>query len=319
MISVNELAKKLLSLKNVALFCHVRPDGDALGSACALKRALVLSGVKTEIFCEDVMPERFSFLIENGEVKNVCGGVSGFDAFIAVDCADASRLGAFADVFTSHKNTFNIDHHVSNTRYARENYVVEKPANAINVYHVIRAMGVNIDEKTANLLALGLTTDTGGFRHKNVSPEAFEIAGILCGLGADFNAISYNMFTLQSKERAKLFGTVMSKIRYELGGRLAFITVTLEDLAKTGAKPDETEGFIDFIMGISGVEVGVSLLETSKDNFKVSFRSCGTDVNGVASTFGGGGHTLASGCRINLPYEETVDRVTFAVGRYIKD
>ncbi len=317
MISLSDLAKKLLSFDSVALFCHVRPDGDTIGSACALKHALKSKGVKTEVFCEDKIPEKYHFLPAVKEIKNTFFGE--FSALVAVDCADLTRVGGFAKIFEQNKNTLVIDHHISNTKFGRENYVVDKPANAQNIYDIIVEMGITIDEECANLLYLGLLTDTGNFRHKNVTPESFAVASALAKAGADFNNISYRMFNAQSAERAKLFGITMSKIRFFLDGRFAVATVLLSDLEKSGAKQEETEGFIDFVMGINTVEVGACLLETSRDSFKVSFRSKETDVNAVAGTFGGGGHVLASGCRINHPYEEVVDRICYAVSQHIKD
>ena len=74
-----------------------------------------------------------------------------------------------------------------------------------------------------------------------------------------------------------------------------------------------------FASRINGVEVGACVMETQKDKFKISFRAKSADVNAVASTFGGGGHTLASGCQIFGEYEEVVDKICFAVSREIPD
>ena len=123
------------------------------------------------------------------------------------------------------------------------------------------------------------------------------------------------MFAAQSKERAKLFGITMQRIRYFFDGRFALATVRLDDLSTAGAAQSETEGFIDFVMGVIGVEVGACVLEMQKNKYKVSLRSKSADVNAVASTFGGGGHTLASGCQIAGEYEEVVDRIREAVNR----
>ena len=129
----------------------------------------------------------------------------------------------------------------------------------------------------------------------------------------------YNTFKKQSKGRAKLFAKVMSKLRYFLDDSFAVASVFLADLNETGAKSSETEGFIDFIMGIEDVKVGACIMETSQNKYKISFRSKKTDVNAVAGVFGGGGHVLASGCQINGEYEEVVDKITCAVKRFIED
>ena len=313
MISLQSLALKLKDEKRVALFCHVRPDGDSIGSALALKLALLKLGVDAEVVCDDPVPSRFFFLKEVETVKSNLNGE--YSALIAMDCADVTRLGSFSDVFLKHKNTYSIDHHVSNNRYSKTNYVVERSSNCENVLSLITEMGVEIDQKIANLIALGIITDTGNFKHKNVSAETLKSASIAKEKGADLNLITYKTFNEQTKERAKLFGRVMSCIRYFENDRFALATIRLSDLEASGAKPEETEGFIDFVMGIDTVEIGACIMETSTNVFKVSFRSKGADVNAVAGTFGGGGHTLASGCRISGEYEEVVDKIRFAVSR----
>ena len=180
-------------------------------------------------------------------------------------------------------------------------------------------MGVKADPSTAELLAMGILTDTGNFKHKNVTAGTFAAAGELLLLGADFNKLNYLMFSKQTRARAALFGRAMSKIRYFCSDRIAVVSVRADDLAASGAESWETEGFIDFVMGIEGVDVGVCILESGKNKFKVSFRSKGADVNAVAGVFGGGGHVLASGCMIYGEYEEAVDRIRCAVARYLPD
>lgn len=320
MITVKELSKKLLSERRVALFCHTRPDGDTIGSACALKLALTDKGVSADVFCSDAVPQKFLFLEEtNNVIKDYFGDFSEYSALIAIDNAEITRLGDFTDAFSRHKNTYSIDHHVSNTRYAKVNFIADRSSNAENVFAILTEIGAEITPEIANLLAMGVMTDTGGFRHKNVTVATFSDAAKLVEFGADMNKIYYNTFTRQRKERAELFGKTMSKIRYFHGGRVAVASIRLRDFAETKALQEETEGFIDFVMGIIGVEVGACIMETDSNKFKVSLRSNGADVNAVAAIFGGGGHKLASGCKITGEYEEAVDKLVFAISKYLPD
>ena len=317
MISIEELSFKLKGETNVALICHIRPDGDSLGSALALSKALNNLGISTVVACDDILPSRFLFLNATKNVKSELDGE--FSAMLAIDCADITRLGKFAEKFLSHKNTYIIDHHISNTRFAKTNYVFDEASNCENVFDIIKALGVEIDEEIANLLMLGIITDTGSFRHKNVTPKTFSVASVLQEKGADVNAIYYNMFSKQTKQRAKLFSKAMSKIRYFLDDRLAIATIKIADIEECNAESSDTEGFIDFLLGIDTVEVAITILETAKNKYKISFRSKSVNVNAVAGTFGGGGHVLASGCQISGEYEEVVDKLQFAVSREIPD
>lgn len=317
LISIEEITKKIFSYKSVALFCHIRPDGDTVGSAVALKLALKKSGIDAEVFCTDEMPKTFKFLKATSEVKNKL--IKDYEIYVAIDNADMQRLGEFGLLFEKKKETYSIDHHISNTNFAKYNYVCDRAANCENVYNVIRCANVEIDSEMANLLALGITTDTGNFRHKNVTAETLKIMSELIGYGADLNAICYHCFTEQSKERAKLFGLVMSRIRYFKNDKIAVATVRQSDFKETNAEKSETEGFIDFVMGIEGVEIGICIMEIEKNKYKISLRSKKADVNKVASTFGGGGHVLASGCQLFGEYEEVVERITYTASLYIDE
>ena len=214
MIGLSELSSKLKQEKSVALFCHIRPDGDTLGSALALSSALKNLGIRAQVFCDDVVPSRFFFLDAVKTIKRELDGE--YSALVAIDCADSTRLGNFYDTFVKHKNTYSIDHHVSNTRYAKVNYVFDNSSNCENVLSIIEELGVDIDKETATLLVMGIMTDTGNFKHKNVSANTMYSAGKMVEKGADVNSVHYHMFTKQSKERAKLFGQTMSKLRYFL-------------------------------------------------------------------------------------------------------
>ena len=165
----------------------------------------------------------------------------------------------------------------------------------------------------ANLLAMGLLTDSGNFSHNDVSAKTFAVASMLRAKGADTCRIGYLMFTRQTRGRAILFGKALSRLRFALDGKLAFINITQKDFEDTGTDKSHTEGFVDYALSIDEVEVSVSLLEVRKNQYKASLRSKKANVNAVASTFGGGGHVLASGCMLFGELEEVIDRLTYAV------
>lgn len=313
--SLNEIVSQLKNIKSAAIFCHARPDGDALGAGLALLTALLNEGKHAVMCCEDLPPEKFSFLPSMRNVKTALPADKEFDTLICVDSADVSRIGTFADAFVKFAGTtLNIDHHVSNKGYAKYNYVCECPATCELLTEIIFEAGFKITEEVANLLMLGLITDSGNFTHRDVSGKTFTTAAILRENGADVNLINYNMYSRQPKARAILCGRVMNNIRFALDDKLTFILTTQDALKETGADKSMTEGFVDFPLTIDGVEVSASLLEVKKRQYKISLRSKGTvNVNAVASTFGGGGHILASGCMLIGELEEVIEKITYAV------
>ncbi len=319
MHNLQQIAYVIKNLKSATIFTHTRPDGDTLGSALALYHALKQLNIRCEICNDCAIPEKFSFL---EEVKNIVKTPT-FDAeaYIAVDSSDENRLGTLCDVFLQgarKKITVNIDHHISNTKYAKFNFVRTRAANCQNMADLMPLLGVTLNKDIADALLLGLLTDSGNFSHSDVDGDTFRTAAILADAGADINAVNYNMFKKQSKARAALYGDTMSAIRYLLDDKLAIITITREGLEKYNTDQSVTEGFVDFPLSVDGVEVAAAILEVKHRQYKISLRSKGkANVNAIASVFGGGGHILASGCMMFGELEEIIDKLRYTVSQYL--
>lgn len=318
--SLAEIAAILKNCKTAAVCCHIRPDGDALGSGLAITAALENAGKKVYMLCEEQPPERLSlFPAMYKTYQSLPVGLNDIDLFIVVDSADVSRIGSFASQFAAFKgNTLNIDHHISNPRFAKYNYVVSDSTATCEIMpEILEKAGFEITEEIADLLALGLLTDSGNFSHRDVSAKTFSVAAKLKERGADICEIGYQMFTRQTKARAKLYVKVLSGMRFALEDKLVFLTVRQSDFEETGTDKSHTEGFVDFPLSIDGVEVSISLMEVKTNQYKASLRSRRVNVNAVAERFGGGGHVLASGCMLFGEYEEVIDRLTHAVYQQI--
>ena len=318
-MTLQEIAEKLKKIKSATIFCHMRPDGDTLGAALGLKGLLQKLGIQSEVVCETEIGSKF-FFIEGVKDISLAPTIKS-EAYIAVDCSDEMRLGALGDTFVNAKKVkFNIDHHVSNTRYGDYYYVEDCAATCEIITALANCLDVEIDEQTAKCLMMGLSSDSGNFAHKNVTEKTFLTAAKLTASGAEINEIQYNMFKKQSRMRALLYGKVMSKIRYFNDYSIAVIVIDLKTIEECNAKANMTEGFIDFPLSVDGVEVAACLLETKHNVFKISLRSKGkTDVNKIAGVYGGGGHVLASGCMISGEVEEVIDKLTYTIKQHIDD
>lgn len=311
------IAEQLNRSRCAGIICHVRPDGDALGSGLALATALKNAGKQAYMMCEDAIPERLK-IFPGMEVATQLPAEVKFDLLISVDCADITRLGIFAGAFKRFGGpTINIDHHISNDKYAKYNYVFTCPATCELIPEVLEASRLAMTRGIADFLAMGLLTDSGNFAHSDVTAKTFSVAAALRGAGADFARIGYEMFSRQTKNRALLYVRVLNSMRFCLGDKLAFLTVTQRDFEATDTEKSQTEGFVDYPLTIDGVEVSIALMEVKKGQYKASLRSKRVNVNSVASEFGGGGHVLASGCMLFGEYEEVIERLTFAVGKQL--
>lgn len=313
-MTIAEISTEILKAKSVLIFSHNRPDGDTVGSATALRLALIKKGISADLACYHDIPEKLKYIASTSEYSKTVDKNEKYDAFIAVDCANEYMFTELYGKFCKHKNTFNIDHHVSNTRYAKFNYVEEASATCELIFALINALSVEIDSEIATSLLTGIVTDTGAFNHSNATDKTLAIASELKSKGANLHYIMKRNFKDQSKARAILYGKVISKMRFYLEDRVGVIVISRKDIDESGAVDNMTEGFIDYPMTVESVEVAISLLETGNNRYKISLRSKGkVDVNEIASIYGGGGHVQASGAVLNGYMEDVIDKLVFNV------
>jgi phosphoesterase RecJ-like protein len=247
-----------------------------------------------------------------------------YDLLVTVDCSDEQRLGDLLSELGKAKreriDTVNIDHHISNTRFAQYNFVQECAANCMHIATLIEYLGVSFDKTIAEYLLIGLLTDSGNFSHDDVTEECMLLAAKLVKAGADMRYYHYELFKKQPKARAKLYAKTMSGIRYYHEDRFAVITITQKSMEECGADQGMTEGFVDFPLNVETVEIAASLLEIRKGQYKISLRSKEyADVNKLAATFGGGGHIRAAGCMLFGDIEEVLDKLSYVAGQYLED
>ncbi len=313
-MNLKEFSDKLFSYDSALIFCHNRPDGDTLGCGLALKAAFAQKGKKADIVCVSDIPLKFGFLLSGVRIFKPNEIEEKYAAHVAVDCSAEMMINDAYSLFVKNTETFNVDHHVSNTKYAKYNYVENTGACCEILYGILKYAGVMTDKYISDCLTLGIVTDTGNFMHGNTTENTLSVAGKLLASGAALHDISYRMFKSQPKSRATLHSRVMSRMKFYENDRVALISILKKDLEECSATSDMTEGFIDFPLSVDGVEVAVSLLENRENSYKISLRSKGrVNVNEIAASFGGGGHDLASGCVICGFYEDVKDKIIRAI------
>ena len=319
--TLEQIAERIKQAKSVAIFTHMRPDGDAFGSSLALSSALDYLKIPNQVCVETEIPSNLAFINGIEKVKRAPEGE--YDLLITVDCSDEQRLGELAETFYLARrkkiDVVNIDHHISNTRYGKYNYVRNCAANCMNVANLIEYLGVPFDKKTAEYLFIGLLTDSGNFAHDDVNEECFSLAAKLAKAGADVRYYNYMLFKRQTKARAALYARTMGGIRYYHEDKFAVIVVTKKNMEECGADNGMTEGFVDFPLNVETVEVAASLMEMKKGQYKISLRSKEyADVNRIAGVYGGGGHVRAAGCMLFGDLEEVLDKLAYTVSQYLE-
>lgn len=308
-MSIEKVLYEVKQRESFLLTTHVNPEGDAIGSTLALAIALSSAGKKVKVYTVDPVPKSLKFLPSSDMVEQVQTVNQGFDAVITVDCGDLDRVKLFDRDNVPGDILINIDHHVTNSRFGDINLIEDSVASAELVYEIIKGLGIFVSSDIATCLYTAIMTETGSFRYSNTNLRAFEMAEELVKAGAEPWKISENVYSRNSAGRIMLLAEVLSNLEFNRDKNIAWITVMEEMYQRTGTTKEDVEDFINYPRSIEGVEVAVLFRETDHD-WKISFRSNGRiDVAKVALEFGGGGHSMASGCLLKGSLEDVKARI----------
>lgn len=308
-IDVKQAAEFLKENDDYLIMTHASPDGDTLGCGYALCGALQRIGKRAVVVCPEEIPKKFEYLFAAAEKQEF-----EYRTVVCVDVADTKLLGDMKAV--GDMAELCIDHHESNTDYAKRTLVRPEYAAACElVYEVINALEVPFDCDLANCIYTGAATDTGCFRFSNTTAQTHVIAAEMMKLGADFARINYIHFDLKTQGRIKLEQEVLKNIRYFEGGRVALIAVPLALLEQLpDVDSDDVGALANIPRQIEGVDIGICIKEKKPGVFKASMRTSPlVNAADICASFGGGGHARAAGCSFSGgTIEEAEDKIVKA-------
>jgi phosphoesterase RecJ-like protein len=309
---MDQIIKTIRANNRFLITAHVNLEGDSLGSQLAMKELLDALGKEAFIYDADQVPEHLRFLPKADRVLNKITSADKFDVALVLDCPTLKRVGKVADSIKD-KFIVNIDHHISNEKFGRINWVDAKASSAGEmVYRLFKDMDVELTKEAALCLYIAILTDTGSFNYDNTSKVTHEIAGELLGYGLDPAEVSENVYERRDIADIKLLGRVLSTVKVDKTGDIAYMELTKKMLEETGADISKSEGLVNYARSIDKVMVAMLFREDPKypGKIHVSFRAkADADVNKIASSFGGGGHTKASGCVIDGTLAEVENKV----------
>lgn len=298
----SEIARALEPARTVLVASHLRPDGDAFGSTIAFALWLQSLGKEVTAWNEDGMLEKFRYLPGAELVQAPSGAGRRFDAFVALDTSVKNRLGTVLAAIEEPATFINIDHHVSNGRFGALNYIdSESPATGQIVFEFLKEVGGEITPAIASNLFAAISTDTGSFQYPNTTARTFEVGAELVRAGVNVGALSQAMYDRQPRRRLELLRHALNAAQFSADGRVASFSLSLDDVARLGVLPEDNEGIIDHLRSVDTVVAAVFFEDLGDGKVRVSSRSKDprVDVCRVCARFGGGGHALAAGARMN--------------------
>jgi len=196
-------------------------------------------------------------------------------------------------------------------------------ATSLIIYELAQSVGWSIDIVTAASLFVGLSTDTGWFRHSNTDARALHAAADLVSRGAKTYELFESLYQQDSAGRVRLLAEALKTLELHSSDRVVIMALTRESFDRAQATPADTEDIVNEPLRIASVVVSVLLVEQSDGQLRINFRSKAPDTPGVrpnvdvaaiAKEFGGGGHRHAAGARSKDGLATVRDKILARLG-----
>lgn len=291
----------------VVVVAHVDPDGDALGSALGIARALTSLGKRVLVPMQP--PAYLRFLVKPGELTEPLDALPPGALVFVLDVGEPARVAGAP--LEGAAELFNIDHHGTNSRFG-DLAVVEpgKAATAMLVKEFIDALQITWTADVATPCLTGILTDTGNFRFGNTSVEALQTASELLAHDVDYGELT-DRLQWRHPDYFPLLGKVMSTVTFAFDGQLVWAELT--EAMRAGSEDDDSDDFVGVIRYAEGAKVAV-LLKERGDTVKVSVRAReGVSAQRICLSLGGGGHVAAAGATVPGTLAEVEAKMLAAV------
>lgn len=314
MVDRETAAARLKAWDKILILSHRSPDGDTLGCASALCRALTALGKSVQFACADAVPEKFDYLF-----RGVTLGDFEPEHIVTVDVADKALLGTLEPL--GERADLAIDHHATHRPFAKEAWVEGTAAAACQMLaSLIPALGVEITPEIADCLYTGLSTDTGCFRYANTTPETYRTAATLLEHGARAAEINRVMFDTKSRTAIALLKRVYSDMEFFHDDRCAVLCLTQQLIEETGATESDLDGVSAMVRQVEGVVLGLTIRERGENEYKISLRAVEpANAAEICKQFGGGGHKGAAGCTIHGALADVQAQIVAACGAALRE
>jgi len=308
-----DVLEALRSHRQFVMCAHENPDCDVLASGFALGLALKQLGKDVKYFLDDDVPRNLTFLPESGLTQRTFEGIADDAIFIFFDMSDQARAGK-ALAWVPHERIINVDHHLSNTRFGRWNYVREhEAATGVLVLHLIVGLHVKVSKEIAQCLLSAILSDTGCFMYSNATPDTLRIGAALIEAGADKDRITEQLYQTRTFAAQKILGRTLDGAVLTDDG-ICYSVVTQAMLTDIGADNEDLEEVVGALRAVDRSQVAALLKEQPDGTFRLSLRSRGrVNVMAIAKALGGGGHFRAAGAPLDGPADAALAKVLSAV------
>lgn len=311
----------LSSSSKIVITTHHRPDGDAMGSSLGLYNYLLKKGHKVQVITPSDYPDFLFWLPGNNQVLNYEIAKTECDSFIKdadiIFCLDfnwINRVETMKDsLLNSQAKKILIDHHLDPENAFDIIFSYSDACSTCElIYDFILALkdDILIDKAIAECLYCGIMTDTNSFRFFSMKASTHRIIANLIDAGAENYRIHERVYDNSNESRTRLLGySLLEKLVVIKEYNTAYIFLSEDELNKFNFKSGDTEGLVNYALGIEGIRLAAFFSER-EGVIKISFRSKNDfSVKELSSKyFGGGGHRNASGGYSNESLNDTIKK-----------
>lgn len=292
---------------------HETPDADAVGSECAISRALQRLGRETIILNADPIPRKLAFLDPEKLIRvleredQIPADIEEY-SLLMLDTNDAQNIGLVATlVLPRVREHFIIDHHEQEEDLLAGNFIQKSASSTAEIlYQLLREMNVNIDMEMAQALFTGIVYDTGSFIYPKTTALTFEIARDLVAKGVRPNIVYSKLYESNSISALILQTRVLATLELFFANHVSLLTMTREMVVDSGANYEEADQLINIPLRSEDIRVSVFFKQNPAGLLRCSLRSkADINVAEIAQSFGGGGHRTAAGFKCRNTLEKT--------------
>jgi bifunctional oligoribonuclease and PAP phosphatase NrnA len=304
----------------IVITTHHKPDADAIGSSLGLFNFFKLYGISDVHVVSPTdygaflqwMPGNESVIIYEEKPEQSRKLVEEADYIFCLDFNSLKRINQLGEFVGSSKaKKVMIDHHLDPEAFDDYRLISTKVSSTCElIYQFIRLWDAEhlVNKDIASCIYSGIMTDTASFKHNSTTPDTHRIAAQLIEKGADAALIHTLIYDSYSYERMKFIGYALyEKLQYFPEYKTALITISREEIKKFHIVTGDTEGLVNYGLGIADAELAVLIIDRTV-RVKMSFRSkTKFPANEMAKKyFNGGGHFHAAGGESGEPMEQVV-------------
>lgn len=318
---MDKIISFLQKYKKFAVVGHGKPDGDAIGSVAGMTELLNANNKQATALFIDEIPSKFQGLVTCNNVQEIAlSQINSFEALIVLDSARTSRINLPETISLDDITIpiINIDHHVDNDVKGDVNFIKSTAgATAEIIANLAEKLESNynwqITKVCAEMLYLGIITDTGSFKFTNTTSDTFKSASYLLTKGVDLTKLNNAAYFSKKFNQLKFEAEMINNyLKCDLDGRYAHAIIPQELFDKYNFNMKDGETVIEYLREIDTAVIAVLIYPKDK-SIKVSLRSKNSayPVGPIARKFNGGGHEMAAGITFENHTFEEVDELLY--------